>query len=85
MENEMYTSMMNNAAFNIMNISNTQMGMLRNADPNQAMNRSLFQKEQSLTMDKMQSELVYNASECMQESFDKMQKDNIKESFSWGV
>lgn len=73
---------MNNAAFRMMGINNSLMGMTTfagNFDNLGALNK----KEQMLMSDKLNQELLYKANDAQYGSLKKMEKDHIKRSFSY--
>lgn len=75
--------MINNSAFNMMQNSNSLMSLTRSAgaNPNQDLN-ALNQSEKKLTASNLQNSLIYNASSLMEDSQKKLEKENIKRSFS---
>ena len=80
----MYVSqvgMMNNAAFNTMQNCDTMMGMTRNAGSATNM-QALSKKETNLQVQNLQNQLTYQACDAMEDSQQKMKKDNIKRSFT---
>lgn len=73
--------MMNNAAFGTMQNCNTMMSMARNAGSSKNL-QALSKKETGLQIQNLQNQLVYSASEAMEDSQEKIKKENIKRSFS---
>lgn len=73
----------NNASFNMMQGSASLMDLSRFAGSQPSQNTSaLNQSEKRLLADKLQNELVYQASSYMEDSAEKIKKENIKRSFS---
>lgn len=79
--NVSYVNMINDSAFGIQQSSDSMLGMIRNASPDS--NTNLLQSsEKQLNINKLNNELVYNASLEMEKSQKKVNQDNIKRTFS---
>lgn len=72
---------MNNAAYSLMQNRNALMGLTRNAGSFGNMN-ALRNAETRLQLDSLQNQWLYSAAELMEDSQRKLQKENIKRTFS---
>lgn len=69
----------NNAAYNWMNSADALRGLAFTGNGNM---RSLLSAENNLTTQMLNDSLIYRASLLMEESQDKINKENIKRTFS---
>lgn len=74
-------SMINDSSFGMQQDSDAMLGMIRTASPNSD-TKLLQESEKQLNIDKLNDELMYNASIVMEESQKKASKEHIKRTFS---
>ena len=75
--------MINNASFGAMQDNNALMNLTRSAGSQSGGDaKSMQQAEKKLVADQKQNELTYNAANLMEDSQKKVEKENIKRSFS---
>ncbi len=80
-----YTMMANNSAYNWMNAANTRIGMMSGIGANNisfGSLESLHAADTQLELNMLRSSLQYKMSKAMLEQLEKLQKDDIKRSFS---
>lgn len=70
--------MMSDSAFGVQRNLNALTGLAGSGDDS----RATLDKEKALTSDNLKKQFVYNASDLMADSQDKINKENIKRSFS---
>ena len=80
--NVSYVGMNSNAAYGMMQNADTMLGMCRNSSGSQD-TRAMAQKEKGLQMDSLNNQLVYTATDLMEDSQKKMRNANIKRAFSY--
>lgn len=73
--------MIDDSSFAIGQDSDAMLGMIRTASPDSD-TKLLQDSEKQLNIDKLNNELVYNASLVMEESQKKVSKEHIKRTFS---
>lgn len=76
-----YVNMIDDSSFAIGQDSDAMLGMIRTASPDSD-TKLLQDSEKQLNIDKLNNELVYNASLVMEESQKKVSKEHIKRTFS---
>lgn len=72
---------MNNSAFRMMSANSSMMGLLSSAGKTTDL-AALHRAENSLLLDKLSSQSSYKMSEAQLKALKKLEKDNIKRSFS---
>mgnify|MGYP001427499746 CR=1 FL=1 len=76
-----FTNMMNNASFNIMQNSNSRLGMIGSAKPGS--NMSIFSKKESaLQISNLKNQTIFKAAQAMEESQKRIQDEKIKRTYS---
>lgn len=79
--NVSYVNMIDDSSFGIQQSSDSMLNMIRTASPDSDTNL-LQASEKQLNINKLNNELVYNASLEMEKSQKKVEKENIKRTFS---